>query len=168
MTAVFGLLVGLDRGSNVSWNDRYTIAGLCATPLFIVFVFVERYVASHPVAPLRIILNRTLFACYLCNFFSFAGYMSALFYIPLYFQVIGEKSSAQAGLLLLPMIFAGVSGSLFAGTYMKKTGKYYWLTVIAYTSFAIGLAVVFLFEGVVTANIPVMALGTIIMAFSNG
>ncbi|KAL1611919.1 hypothetical protein SLS60_000142 [Paraconiothyrium brasiliense] len=168
LAAVTGVLVGLDHGSNVSWNSPITIAGLCMSPLFIVFILVEKYVASHPLAPLRIILNRTLFACYLCNFFAFGGWLAALFFIPLYWQVIADLHAAQAGLLLVPCIICGVSGSLFGGIYMKKTGKYYWITVIAYSNLVIGVAVTLLFAGVIKENIPLMVVGTCINAFSNG
>ncbi|KAF2032176.1 MFS general substrate transporter [Setomelanomma holmii] len=168
IVAVFGLLLGLDRGSNVSWSNLVTIAGLCTTPLFLVFVLIEKYVARNPFAPGRIILNRTLFACYLCNFFSFAGWLAALFFIPLYWQVTGDYSAAHAGLLLVPSIVCGVSGSLFAGFYMKRTAKYYWITVMAYTDLTIGLSMVLLFAGLITKNLPLMVVGTCICSFSNG
>lgn len=168
ITAVFGLLVGLDRGSNVGWSDPFAIAGLCMSPLFGVFVLVEKHVASHPFAPFRIILNKTLFACYLCNFFAFGGWLAALFFIPLYWQVIGNLRASQAGLLLVPCIVCGVSGSLFGGFYMKKTGKYYWITGIAYSILVLGLALVLLFAGTIIENIPLMIVGTCMCAFSNG
>ncbi|KAF2868000.1 major facilitator superfamily domain-containing protein [Massariosphaeria phaeospora] len=168
ITAVFGLLVGLDRGSNVSWSDPFSVAGLCLAPLFIVFVLVEKYVASHPFAPFRIILNKTLFACYLCNFFSFGGYLAMLFHIPLYWQVTNNLRASQVGLLLIPCIICGVSGSLFGGVYMQKTGKYYWLTTFAYSNLTIGLILVFLFAGVVTQSTPIMIVGTCLCGFSNG
>ena len=168
ITAVFGLLVGLDRGSNVSWSNRYTIAALCTTPLFLVFVLVEKYVASHPFAPFRIILNKSLFACYLCNFFSFGGWLASLFYIPLWWQVADGLRASQAGLLLVPCIISGVSGSLAGGFYMKRTGNYYWITGLAYCSLVVGLLVIFLFSGVLMESTPGMIVGTCICAFSNG
>jgi len=164
VTAVTGLLIGLDTGSNVSWSSPIAIAGLCTSPLFLVFILVERYVASYPFAPFRIILNRSLYACYLCNFFSFGGWLGALFFIPLYFQAIADLRAAQAGLLLLPCILAGVSGSLLSGIYMQKTGKYYLITVLAYSNLVLGVALIRLFAG----KIPVMVLGMTICAFSNG
>ncbi|KAF1974368.1 MFS general substrate transporter [Bimuria novae-zelandiae CBS 107.79] len=150
--AVTGVLVGLDHGSNVSWNSPITIAGLSTTPLFVVFLLVERYVASHPIAPFCIILNRSLFACSLCNFFSFGGWLAALFFIPLYWQVIADMNAAKAGLLLIPCILS----------------SYYWITVIAYSNLLFGLAMVLLFAGIIKENIPVMVVGTMITAFSNG
>lgn len=168
LLAVFGLLTGLDRGSNVSWSNPVAIAGLAMTPLFIVFVLVEKYVASNPFAPGRIILNKTLFACYLCNFFSFGGYLASLFFIPLYWQVIRDYSASQAGLLLVPSILCGVSGSVFGGFYMKRTAKYYWITVIAYANLTAGLSLIFLFAGTLTESLPVMVVGTCICSFGNG
>jgi predicted MFS family arabinose efflux permease len=168
IVAVAGLLVGLDRGSNGKWNSPITIAGLCTTPLFVVFVLVEKYVANNPFAPGHIILNRSLFACFLCNFFSFAGWLAALYYIPLYWQVVYNYSAARAGLLLVPSIFCGVSGSLAGGFYMKRTGKYYWVTVVAYTDLTIGLALILLFAGAIAKSVLVMVLAMCLAAFSNG
>ncbi|KAF2192263.1 MFS general substrate transporter [Zopfia rhizophila CBS 207.26] len=166
--AVFGLLLGLDRGSNVSWSNPITIAALCMTPLFLVFVLVEKYVASHPFAPFRIILNRSLFACYLCNFFAFGGWLASLFFIPLYWQVIGGYSASKAGLLLVPGIVCGVSGSLIGGIYMQRTGQYYYITASAYTNLVIGLILILLFTGTLVRSTWGMVIGTMICAFSNG
>lgn len=138
------------------------------SPLFIVFILVEKHYASNPIAPLRIILNRTLFACYLCNFFSMGGWLSAIFFIPLYWQVTADLSASKAGLFLVPGIICGVSGSLFGGLYMKKTGKYYWITVIGYSNLVVGAAIVLLFAGVVKKSIPAMVVGMCIAAFCNG
>ena len=89
--AVFTLLLGFDRGSNDSWKAPITLASLCVSfPLFVLFVFVELRVATEPFAPGRIVFERSLFACYLCNFFSFGGWLAGLFYLPLFFQAFGE------------------------------------------------------------------------------
>ena len=75
VTAVFFLLLGLDRGSNVSWSKPIVIVSLSVSvPLFAMFILVEQKFATEPFAPGRIIFERSLFASYLCNFFSFAGW----------------------------------------------------------------------------------------------
>ncbi|KAH6620485.1 major facilitator superfamily domain-containing protein [Boeremia exigua] len=168
IVAIFGLLVGLDRGSNVGWSNPFTIAGLCTTPLFIIFVLVEKYVAKHPFAPGHIILDKSLVTCYLCNFFAFGGWLAAIFFIPLYWQVTYGYGASQAGLLLVPSIISGVSGSLFGGIYMKRTAKYYWITVIAYSNLTIGLSIILLFAGTLMQSLPVTIVGTCICGFSNG
>jgi MFS family permease len=167
ITAVFGLLLGLDRGSNFSWRAPVTIAALSTTPLFMVFILVEKY-AANPFAPLRIILNRNLLPCYLCNFFAFAAYMATLFYTPLYWQVRYDLSASKAGLLLVPCITTGVMGSLASGFYMKRTGRYYFLTGSAYTLLLCGLTAVLLFSGTVAELVPGMVLGTCMASIGNG
>jgi hypothetical protein len=167
--AVLGFLLGLDRGSNVSWTLPLTIISLSVSVvLFIAFVLVEIYLAAEPFAPGHIIFNRTFFALYGCNFFSFGGWLAALFYIPLYFQAVDGVSATTAGLRLLPCILAGVSGSLFSGFIMRWTGKYYWLTVIAYSLLTTGCFTIYMFSGGVEASVVPMIIGTVMSAFGNG
>ncbi|KAI9788025.1 MAG: hypothetical protein M1835_002541 [Candelina submexicana] len=169
VAAVFTLLLGLDRGSNISWRAPIAIACLCISfPLFAIFVLVEMKVASEPFAPGHIIFERTLFSCYLCNFFSFGGWLAALFYIPLFYQAVDGLSASAAGVRLLPGIVAGVSGSLFAGFMMQKTGTYYWLTVAAYASLTIGMLPILLWTGVVSRSTWGISVGLAIGGFSNG
>ena len=169
VAAVSTMLLGLDWGSNRGWSKTITIVSLCLSlPLFIAFVFVELKVAVEPFAPSRIIFERSLVACYLCNFFSFAGWLSVLFYLPLFFQAVDELSASQAGLRLLSGIVAGVSGSLFGGLVMQRTGRYYWLTVIAYTTLTIGLIPILLCSGIVVNNTYGISVGLVLCGFSNG
>ncbi|MCJ1281916.1 hypothetical protein MMC26_001239 [Xylographa opegraphella] len=169
VSAVFTLLLGLDRGSNVSWSAPISIVPLCLSlPLFILFVFVEHNYAAEPFAPGHIIFERSLFACYLCNFFSFGGWLACLFYIPLYFQTVDNFSATQAGVRLLPGICAGVSGSLFGGLVMQKTGKYFILTVLAYASLTLGVLLVLLFTGVVVNSTWGLSVGLVFAGFGNG
>ncbi|KAI9376688.1 major facilitator superfamily-domain-containing protein [Aspergillus egyptiacus] len=167
--AVLGFLVGFDRGSNVSWTMPLTVASLSVSVcLFALFVVVEIYYAAEPFAPGHIIFDRGFVAAYGCNFFSFGGWLSGLFYLPLYFQAMDGVSATGAGLRLLPCIISGVSGSLFAGFVMKWTGKFYWLTVAGYTSLTLGLVVIFLFSGIVTDSLVPIIIGTVACSFGNG
>lgn len=167
--AVLGFLVGFDRGSNVSWTMPLTIVSLSLSAfLFVLFVVVEIYYAAEPFAPGHIIFDRGFVAAYACNFFSFGGWLSALFYLPLYFQAMDGLSATGAALRLIPCIFAGVSGSLFAGFMMKWTGKYYWLTIIGYTLLTLGCTLIFLFSGIITNSLVPIIIGTIASAFGNG
>ncbi|KAL3466476.1 hypothetical protein BJX64DRAFT_274472 [Aspergillus heterothallicus] len=167
--AVLGFLVGFDRGSNVSWTMPLTIVSLSVSAfLFVLFVVVEIYYATEPFAPGHIIFDRGFVAAYACNFFSFGGWLSGLFYLPLYFQAMDGVSATGAGVRLLPCICAGVSGSLFSGFVMRWTGKYYWLTVIGYTLLTLGLTVIFLFSGEIADSLIPIIFGTIACAFGNG
>ncbi|KAL8888149.1 MAG: hypothetical protein Q9215_004365 [Flavoplaca cf. flavocitrina] len=169
VSAVFALLLGLDRGSNVSWSIPIAYVPLALSlPLFTLFGLVEQRFAAEPFAPSRIIWDRGLVACYFCNFFSFAGYLAVLFYLPLFFQAVDGYTATQASVRLLPAIIAGVSGSLFGGILMQRTGKYYWLTVVAYTLLLTGVLVVMLCANVVVNNTYGIAVGLVLSGFGNG
>ncbi|PKY02514.1 MFS multidrug transporter [Aspergillus campestris IBT 28561] len=167
--AVLGFLVGLDRGSNVSWSMPTTIVSLSVSAvLFVLFIVVEVFYAAEPFAPGHIIFDRAFVSSYACNFFSFGGWLAALFYIPLYFQAVDGVSATVAGLRLLPSIFAGVSGSLFAGFVMKWTGKFYWLTIIAYALLTVGMSIIFLSSGAAQESLVWMIMGMVFSGFGNG
>ena len=169
VAAVFNLLLGLDRGSNLSWRAPLTIGCLCAAlVLFSCFAFVEMKVAVEPFAPPHIVAERSLFACYLCNLFSFGGWLAALFYIPLFYQAVDGLNATQAGVRLLPAIVAGVSGSLFGGIVMQKTGRYFWLTIGAYTGVTAGVIPILLFTGLVSKSTWGISIGLVVCGFSNG
>ena len=135
----FGLLFGLDRGSNVSWRSPLTIASLCAAvPLSIAFVVVETHFAVEQFTPGHVIFDKALVACYIQNFFGYAAFTALIFYLPLFFQAILQMTPAQAGVGLIPAAVSVVVGTLVGGVTMRKTGKFYWLAVIAATVATIG------------------------------
>ncbi|KJZ73337.1 hypothetical protein HIM_07341 [Hirsutella minnesotensis 3608] len=131
--AVVALLVGLDSGSNFGWSHLITIVSLSLTlPLFAVFIIVETKVATNPFAPGRIIFNPNIFACYLANFFGTAAYFGIIFFLPLYFQAVEGRNATMSGALLVPAMVFSVIASLGGGWVMKRTGKFYWVTVASY------------------------------------
>ena len=169
VTAIILLLLGLDRGSNDSWSAPITITSLCISfPLFFLFVFVELKLAAEPFAPGRIIFKKSLVACYLCNFFAFGGWMTVLFYIPLFYQAVDGFSAAQAGVRLLPNVVAAVSGSLSGGFLMQRTGKYYWFTVLAYSTAILGTLLIILCTGLVVNSTYGISVGLVLGGFFIG
>ncbi|EIW52680.1 MFS general substrate transporter [Trametes versicolor FP-101664 SS1] len=162
--SVFTLLLGLDRGGNVAWADRFTAAALAASAIFILaFAAVELRWAREPFAPKRIIANRALLASYLCNLFSSAAAITLVFHISLYLQAVRGASASDVGLILLPTIFGGVAGSLATGLIMQSTGQYYVLTIAVFTLMLIGNTTVALVTGAARYSL----LGLIIGSASN-
>ena len=157
---VFSLLFALDRGGNVSWNDRLTIYSLATFPIcFICFAVIEMKFASEPFAPQRIILNRALIASYLVNFFGMASGFSLIFYLPLYLQAVLKQTASQAGLWLLISVFSALIGSIGSGLIMQVTGKYYRLTIVAYFALFLGSIVVNLCTGIIVSSTIGIAAG---------
>ncbi|KAI1614453.1 major facilitator superfamily domain-containing protein [Exophiala viscosa] len=169
IAAVFGLIFGMDRGSNVSWSIPISYVPLIASVvLFGVLIYVETRVAAEPFAPGHIIFERTMFAAYLCNFFSFAGWLAAIYYLPLFYQAVDGLSATGAAVRMIPAIISGVLGSLFGGIRMRKTGRYYWLTVGAYALLVLGMVFVLIFSGLVLNNTYAITVGIMLCAFGNG
>ena len=169
VAAIILLLLGLDQGSNHSWSSPITIASLCVSfPLFLLFVFVEIKVAAEPFAPGRIIFERSLVACFLCNFFALGGWMTVLFYIPLFYQAVDGFSATQAGVRLLPNVFAGVSGSLTGGLLIQRTGKYYWLTVSSLSTAILGTLLIILCTGLVVNSTYGISVGLFLGGLCTG
>lgn len=155
---VFFLLFGLDRGGNIAWDDHYTVGSLVAFGVcFVIFAFIEMELAAEPFAPRRIIVNRSLIASYLVNFFGIASAFTMLFHLSLYFQAVKGQSATQASVWLILSVVGGLSGSLSGGLIMQATGKFYVLTVLGYAALFVGSIIVTLTSGVLlTTNIGII------------
>ena len=135
-------LLGINSGGNiVPWTHPLVLVSL---PLSLVglaiFVYIEAYVASEPVIPVKLLLNRTVAAACMTNWFIVMVTFMITFYIPIFFQVKG-LSAAAAGMRLVPQSIGGSIGSLGCGLIMNYTGKYkiLGLTVIAIFVLGTGL-----------------------------
>lgn len=160
VSAVLTLLLALDRGGNAGWTTKIALISLVVSiPLFAAFCFVEVKFAQEPFAPGHIIFARSMLPLYLCNFFSMCGWLAAQYYVPLYWQSVEQISATKTGLRMVPSLICGTAGSLFAGFYMRKTGKYYWLTVIVYVTLILGMLLITLCSGVLTRNTPLIIVG---------
>ncbi|KAI0311217.1 MFS general substrate transporter [Amylostereum chailletii] len=172
VTALLTLLIGLDRGGNIAWDDNFTVASLTAFAVsFILFVLVEVKIAKEPFAPMRVILNRGLIPSYLCNFFGVAAQICTLFYLSLYIQAVRNKSAADAGVALIPSVVASVVASLSGGIIIQATGKYYALTVLNYALMMCGNVLILLCAGTVAHSLAGLGRelsGLAFMAFGNG
>jgi MFS family permease len=102
------------------------------------------------------------------NFFSLSAYMGSMFYVPLYFQAVEGLSATGAGLRLIPVMVCSVSGSLFGGKVMQKTGKYYWLTISCIAVSILGTVTLFFCSGLVFDSSWGVTIGLCLGAFGGG
>lgn len=169
VATIFFFLFGLERGGNVAWNDTQTIGALVIAAItFVLFSFIEMEWAREPLAPKRIIVNRSLIASYMCNFFCIAAMMPILFYVSLYLQAVQGASPSRAGLFFIPSVAAGVAGSLLGGLYIQSQGKFYTLTVLAYGLQVAGTIVVVLSSGLVFRGLGILVPGLVAASLGNG
>jgi hypothetical protein len=125
------LLFGLNAGGNtVPWTHPLVLTTLPFSAVFLgLFVYVEEYVASEPIIPVRLLLHRAVAVSCLTNWFNTMAVFALIFYGPVYFQIVMDMSPAQSGLRLIPQSLGTALGSLGCGIIMRATGKYYWLNV---------------------------------------
>ncbi|KAL9710035.1 hypothetical protein Ac2012v2_007097 [Leucoagaricus gongylophorus] len=169
--AVFFLLLGFDRGGDVRWDDRFTISFLAGFAVFAFgFGLTESRYATEPLAPTRIIANRSLLASYGVNFFGIAGAFSQLFHISLYLQAVLDKTASETGAWLVIAVLAALMGSLGGGLIMQSTGKYYTLTCMTYLILTFGTVLVLTgtgFMGLPRSTIQVIV-GLALTSLGNG
>ncbi|KAK8138357.1 Vacuolar membrane amino acid uptake transporter fnx2 [Apiospora sp. TS-2023a] len=162
--AAFVLLFGLDNGANEGWGRPVTVVPLALTPvLFGVFVLIEVKVATDPFAPGHVILHPPLLAAYGSNFFGVAAQMGVFFFIAMFYQAAMALTATQSGLLFVPSTVLGLVGSLGGGLMMKKTGKYYGLTLTGYTILLLSIIPLVLFTGALTKSVVGVVIGMAIM-----
>lgn len=130
VVALVVLLLGLNSGGNlVPWTHPLILSSFpLSAVLLSAFVYVEERIASEPVIPVRLLLNRTVGCACLTNWFLTMIVYALIFYIPIYFRARG-LSTTNAGAALIPFSFTTAAGSLLVGVATTKTGKYKYLNI---------------------------------------
>ncbi|KAK8082345.1 major facilitator superfamily transporter [Apiospora saccharicola] len=129
---------------------------------------IEVKVATDPFAPGHVILHPPLLAAYGSNFFGVAAQMGVFFFIAMFYQAAMALTATQSGLLFVPSTVLGLVGSLGGGLVMKKTGKYYGLTLTGYTILLLSIIPLVLFTGTLTKSMVSVVVGMAIMMLGAG
>ena len=143
VAALVLLLLGLNSGGNVvPWTHPLVLTAVPLAAVFLAgFVYVEDRVASEPIIPVRLLLDRTVAAACLTNWFVTMVVFALLFYGPIYFQLLG-LSTTQAGARIMPQSLGAAVGSLGSGLIMRATGRYWALNLGAEAVFVLATALV--------------------------
>ncbi|XHG08024.1 hypothetical protein AWENTII_011152 [Aspergillus wentii] len=144
--AIVSIVVLLDRGGQafpwISWISSL-LFGL-GVLLLVAFVLVEIYVAREPIFELRILRRPNVAASYLIGSLQIMAQVGMMFSVPLYFQVTERASATAAGAQLVPAVVGNTIGGLLAGGFIRQTGRYNILVVLAGLVAAITYALLFL------------------------
>jgi EmrB/QacA subfamily drug resistance transporter len=101
---LFLIVYGCSRAETAGWASAVTTACLAAGVVLLAgFVVAERR-SSHPLLPLRVILDRTRGGSYVAVFMSGIAIFATFLFLTYYLQVIKRESPLATGLLFLPMI----------------------------------------------------------------
>jgi MFS family permease len=144
-------------GVLVLWKSPIILISLLfSLVLLLTFFLVERR-HPKPIIPVALLLNHTVLAACLTNWFVTMARFGVLFFAPLYFLILGY-SVAASGLRFVPESIAIGIASVGAGLIMNRTGRYYLLNTSLGIIFVIGLALTATFSIDTPAWLPFVAL----------
>src|SRR6516165_3911864 len=117
------VVYGLSEADTAGWGAPTTVALLVAgVVLLAAFVLVETRV-THPLLPLRIVLNRFRGGAYLAIGLSAIGVFGIFLFLTYYLQLTLAYSPVRSGLAFLPMIAAiVVASTTSSGVLMPRFG----------------------------------------------
>ncbi|KAI1391081.1 MFS general substrate transporter [Hypoxylon trugodes] len=118
------LLLGLNSGGNiVPWIHPLPLTTLpLSLAAFIAFIIWESR-AKQPVIPVRLLLDRTVFAACMTNLLCCMVNIIALYYVPVYMQSRGSSATDSGSVIAVASIGICFS-SVGSGLVMRKTGRY--------------------------------------------
>ncbi|KAI1420699.1 MFS general substrate transporter [Xylaria sp. FL1777] len=138
--SIVTLLIALQwGGSTYAWSNwRIIVLFVLFGVLLIAFAAVQVYMPKTATVPIRIIGRRSIFAATLFMFALAGSFLMAIYYLPLWFQVVKGASATQSGIYTLPFVLSLVVGSTLSGAFTQKVGYYVPAMIASPSLLAIG------------------------------
>jgi EmrB/QacA subfamily drug resistance transporter len=134
------LLTVAEQGRDWGWTGGRALACYAIGLVGIIgFLVAENAYGDEALLPLRLFKGRTFGVGSILNFIVGMGMFGGLAALPLYLQIVKGKSPTEAGLLLLPLMLGIMSGSIFSGQVISRTGRYRVFPIVGLTLLVIGL-----------------------------
>ncbi|KAF9635211.1 putative vacuolar basic amino acid transporter 1 protein [Lasiodiplodia theobromae] len=121
---IFILIPISGGGTTYEWSSALVISFLTiGTILILAFIIVQYRFARHPTMPFRLFELPSAKILFAHNFISGVVYYTDLYYLPLYYQVILDKSPLISGVLILPLILGFSFASAAGGLAIARLGR---------------------------------------------
>jgi EmrB/QacA subfamily drug resistance transporter len=119
---LLSLVYGFTKAETAGWSAGSTIAYLIvAVALLIAFVAIESR-ATHPLLPLRVVLERNRGGSFLASFLVAAGLFGMFLFLTYYLQGTLHYSALKTGFAFLPFSAGIVVGAALATKLIAKVG----------------------------------------------
>ena len=119
------LLIVAEQGQSWGWGSGASLACyLIGAAGLITFVVIEHFYKDEALIQLRLFRNRTFGVSTSSSFILGMAMFGGMLVLPLYLQVVKNASPTLAGLETLPLVLGIMSGSLFCGQMIARTGRY--------------------------------------------
>lgn len=125
MVATVPLLLVAQRGQSWGWAAPASSVCYAAGTLGVAaFLFAEWRAGDGALLTLRLFRNRGFAVGAGQSLVSTTGIFAAIALLPLYLQLVRGYSPTEAGLLTLPQVAGTLAGSIIAGQFTTRTGRY--------------------------------------------
>ncbi len=146
-TGLVPLLLVAQEGRIWGWTSTNSIiCYVIGIVSLLLFVYFENRMEDEALLPLRLFKDKTFSLIAVIGVITGAGMFGGLAMLPLYLQIVGGSSPTKAGLELLPLTLGIMTGSVFSGILISKTGKYKLLPVAGTIILTISLALMTTFN----------------------
>ncbi|MEO6349156.1 MAG: MDR family MFS transporter [Candidatus Limnocylindrales bacterium] len=122
--AIAPILIGLSNRQVADWGDPWVGGMIVLGFAFLAaFLWWERRF-PEPIIPLSLFRIRTFSLSVLAMFMAAFGFLTAIVFLPRWFQVVLGSSATESGYQLLPLLGALIVGATLSGQIVARTGKY--------------------------------------------
>ncbi|KAJ4459658.1 Multidrug resistance-associated protein [Paratrimastix pyriformis] len=130
-------------GAAFGWGSPVVIVMWCLSGAGLgALVLVEWRLAPEPAFPLRLFRSRVFATCVACAVLMPFGYIGVLSYLSLFARGVLGLTSADTGLVLLPMMSVTALFSVLGGQLLARTGRF---RLVALGGFLVSLPGVYLY-----------------------
>jgi EmrB/QacA subfamily drug resistance transporter len=121
----FTWLPQVDPGTGGYAGESFVTLGLGVLSLAMLTMFVVRTRrGNNPILDLSLFKNRVFSTANLAAFFSGAGFLSIMIFLPLFLVRVVGVSATRAGISLIPLSLGLVAGSTISGQLVSRYGHY--------------------------------------------
>ena len=122
-TALF--LVGLQSGGTIfPWNSAVVLGLLIASLVAMCLFLYQQSQHQYPTIPLSLFCDRSSAACLVVAVCHGLTYIAALYYIPIYFQLVLDATPVLSGTWLLIAAIPMSTTTVLAALLIRKLGRY--------------------------------------------
>ncbi|KAI1634975.1 major facilitator superfamily domain-containing protein [Biscogniauxia mediterranea] len=134
------LLIALQwGGSTYSWDSwRILLLLVLFGVLFLAFAAVQVFLPTNATVPVRVIGHRSILAGAIFMFALAGSFLMAIYFLPLWFQIVQGATAVQSGIYTLPFVLSLVVASILSGAFTQKVGYYVPAMVISPSLLAVG------------------------------
>jgi len=120
-SGLFLVVYGFSHAETTSWSNPLTIGCLAASVVLLTTFAILEARVSHPLLPLRIVLDRTRGGSMLAMLFAAAGMFGIFLFLTYYLQGTLGFSPVKTGIAFLPMVGALIAVAQLSNRVLLRT-----------------------------------------------